>query len=168
MKTNQLLPISIFLSALLVAGSIIYGTEKLTGGASNLLGSKTTNTPSNNDNNNAGDTNTPPPSDPQQPTNGKASLDGDPVLGDANAPVTMIEFSDYECPFCKRHFQDTFPQIKSEYIDTGKVKLVFRDLPLSFHDPLATKEAMAANCSREQGGDSTYFKFHDAIFKTTS
>lgn len=108
------------------------------------------------------------PNQPQQPTTGTASVDDDPVLGDKNAPVTLIEFSDYECPFCKRYFTDTFSQIKTKYIDTGKVKLVFRDLPLSFHDPMATKEAVAANCARKQGGDSTYFKYHDEIFKRTT
>ncbi len=102
-------------------------------------------------------------------TPGKASVDDDPVLGDKNAPVTLIEFSDYECPFCKRHFDQVYPSLKKDYIDTGKVKMVFRDFPLSFHDPMATFEAKAANCAKDQGGDSAYFKFHDAIFtKTTS
>ncbi len=108
------------------------------------------------------------PNQLQQPTTGTASVDDDPVLGDKNAPITLIEFSDYECPFCKRYFDQTFTQIKSKYIDTGKVKLVFRDLPLSFHDPMATKEAVAANCARKQGGDTTYFKYHDEIFKRTT
>ena len=98
----------------------------------------------------------------------KVSIDDDPILGDKNAKVTIIEFSDYECPFCKRHFDQTLPQLVKEYINTGKVKLVFRDLPLSFHQN-APKEAQAAECARKQGGDSTYFKYHDQIFtKTTS
>lgn len=108
------------------------------------------------------------PNQPQQPTTGTASIDDDPILGDKNAPITLIEFSDYECPFCKRYFDQTFGEIKTKYIDTGKVKLVFRDLPLSFHDPMATKEAVAANCARKQGGDTTYFKYHDEIFKRTT
>lgn len=97
----------------------------------------------------------------------KVSVDDDPVLGDKNAKVTLIEFSDYECPFCKRHFEQVYPSIKKDYIDTGKVKLVYRDYPLPFHDPMATFEAGAANCAREQGGDSVYFKFHDEIFTKT-
>jgi protein-disulfide isomerase len=105
---------------------------------------------------------------PPQQKKGVASIDDDPVLGDKDAPVTIIEFSDYECPFCKRHFENTFPQLIENYVDTGKVKLVFRDLPLSFHDPLATKEAVAANCAREQGGDESYFKYHDEIFTRTA
>jgi protein-disulfide isomerase len=98
----------------------------------------------------------------------KVSLDDDPILGDKNAKLTMVEFSDYECPFCKRYFTQTYPQLKKDYIDTGKLKVVFRDLPLSFHQN-AHKEAEAANCAREQGGDSAYFKYHDEMFtKTTS
>ena len=108
--------------------------------------------------------NQPPP----QPTTGTASTDDDPVLGDKNAPVTIIEFSDYECPFCKRHFDETLPQLIKNYVDTGKVKIAYRDFPLSFHNPMATKEAVAANCAREQGGDEKYFKFHDEIFKRTT
>lgn len=108
------------------------------------------------------------PAQPQQPTKGVASIDDDPILGDKNAPITIIEFSDYECPFCKRHFTDTYPKLIKEYIDTGKAKLVFRDFPLSFHDPMATKEAVAANCAKEQGGDKKYFEFHGEIFKRTT
>lgn len=108
-----------------------------------------------------------PQQPPRQPTSAKISLDDDPVLGNKNAKVTLIEFSDYECPFCKRHFDQVYPSLKKDYIDTGKVKMVFRDYPLPFHDPMATFEANAANCAREQGGDSAYFKFHDAIFAKT-
>lgn len=99
----------------------------------------------------------------------KVSADNDAVLGDKNAPLTMIEFSDYECPFCKRHFDQVYPQIKRDYIDTGKLKLVYRDfIAVQGHNPLATSEAMAAECAREQGGDSVYFKYHDQIFKKTT
>lgn len=97
----------------------------------------------------------------------KVSVDNDPVLGNANAKVTLIEFSDYECPFCKRYFDQTYELIKKAYVDTGKVKIVFRDLPLNFHAN-APKEAQAAECAREQGGDSAYFTYHDEIFKRTT
>lgn len=105
---------------------------------------------------------------PQQPTKGVASVDDDPILGDKNAPVTIIEFSDYECPFCKRHFDNTLPQLVKNYVDTGKVKIVFRDFPLPFHEPMASKEAIAASCARDQGGDKKYFEFHHEIFKRTT
>ena len=94
--------------------------------------------------------------------------DDDAVLGDKNAKVTLIEWSDYECPFCKRHFTNTYPEIKKKYIDTGKVKMIFRDFPLGFHNPLATQQAIAAECARELGGDKVYFQYHDLIFQTTS
>jgi protein-disulfide isomerase len=102
------------------------------------------------------------------PTTGpvKVAFDNSPVLGNKNAQVAVVEFSDYECPFCKRYFDETYSQIKKDYIDTGKVKLVFRNLPLSFHQN-AHKQAQAALCARDQGGDETYFKYHDEIFKRT-
>lgn len=104
---------------------------------------------------------------PEDTTPKKVSLDDDPVLGDKNAKVTLIDFTDYECPFCKRYYDETFSQIRKDYIDTGKVKYVVRDLPLSFHAN-AHKEAQAAECAREQGGDTAYYKYHDEIFKKTT
>ena len=107
----------------------------------------------------------PTPSAPSQPSPA-ADLDmdeladDDPFLGKADAPVTIIEFSDYECPFCARFYSQTLGQIKSEYIDTGKVKFVYRDFPLSFH-PQAVPSAVAANCAGEQ---DKYFEYHDKIF----
>lgn len=89
--------------------------------------------------------------------------DDDAMVGDPNAPVTMIEFSDYECPFCKRHFDQVYPQIKEKYVDTGKVKVIFRDFPLSFH-PNAEPAAIAAECVGEQLGDAKYFEYHDKLF----
>ena len=86
-----------------------------------------------------------------------------PVKGKENAPVTIVEFSDYQCPYCGRFFEETLPSIQKNYIDTGKVKLVYRDFPLGFH-PMAIPSAQAANCARETGGDSAYFKMHDKIF----
>jgi protein-disulfide isomerase len=108
---------------------------------------------------------TPQPTEDLSPKN--VSVDDDPVFGDKNAPLTLIEFSDYECPFCKSFYEDTLPQLKKDYIDTGKVKLVYRDMPLGFHEN-AHKEAQAAECAREQGGDEMYFRYHDEIFKRTT
>ena len=87
-------------------------------------------------------------------------LDDDAVLGDPNAPVTIVEFSDYECPFCQRFYVQTFGEIKSNYIDTGKVKLIYRDFPLSFHEH-AEKAAEAAECAGEQG---KYYEMGDKLF----
>ena len=88
------------------------------------------------------------------------SLDDDTVMGKKDAPVTIVEFSDYQCPFCKRFHDDTFGQLKSKYIDTGKVKFVYRDFPLGFHVN-AQKAAEAAECAGEQG---KYWEMHEAIF----
>ena len=108
---------------------------------------------------------TVPTTGPTEPSQVRASVDDDPVLGDKNAKVTIIEFSDYQCPFCERFYSETLPQIKKEYIDTGKVKLVYRDFPLDSIHPMATPAALAAECVREKGKDAAYFKMHDKIFE---
>ena len=99
-----------------------------------------------------------------QPSVVSASVDDDAVLGDPNAPVTIIEFSDYQCPFCRKFWTETYPQIKSQYVDSGKVKIVFRDFPLTSIHPAAQPAAEAAECVREKGGDESYFEMHDKIF----
>ncbi len=91
----------------------------------------------------------------------EVSEGGNSVLGDPNAPVTIIEFSDYECPYCGRFSQNTMPQLISEYIDTGKAKLIFRDFPLGFHKN-AQKASEAAECAGDQG---KYYEMHDKIFE---
>tara|TARA_Y100000034_G_scaffold67371_1_gene81273 strand:- start:7854 stop:8927 length:1074 start_codon:yes stop_codon:yes gene_type:complete len=87
-----------------------------------------------------------------------------PVKGDANAPVTIVEFSDYQCPFCAKFYTETFGLLEKNYIDTGKVKLVFMDFPLDFH-PEAQPAAEAARCVREQKGDEGYYEMHDKLFE---
>ncbi|MBI2634558.1 DsbA family protein [Candidatus Peregrinibacteria bacterium] len=93
--------------------------------------------------------------------------DDDAFLGEEDAPVVMVEFSDYQCPYCAAFHRDTFPQLKKTYIDTGKVKFVYRDLPLKGH-PEAYPAALFAECARDQGGDDVYFKVHDKLFETLS
>lgn len=88
------------------------------------------------------------------------STDDDPMEGDADAPVTIIEFSDFQCPFCGKFFKETLPQLRKDYIETGKAKLVFRDFPLDFHQ-FAQKAAEAAECAHEQG---KFWEMHDMIF----
>ncbi|MFA6917805.1 MAG: DsbA family protein [Candidatus Gracilibacteria bacterium] len=94
--------------------------------------------------------------------------DDDPVEGSKDAKVTIVEFSDFQCPYCGKFFSEAYQDIKKDYIDTGKVKLVFRDLPLTDKHPGAMPAALAANCAREQGGDSAYFKMHDELFTNQS
>ena len=111
----------------------------------------------------------PTPSAPQQPSQpqpviaDKVNINSDdPVLGDEDAEVTIIEFSDYQCPFCSRFSLGTMKQIKADYIDTGKVKLVFKDYPLPFHSE-ADEASIAAACAGKQ---DKYWEMHDKIFAT--
>lgn len=109
------------------------------------------------------------PPEPQAPRTAKTSIDDDPILGNKDtAAVAIVEFSDYECPFSKRFADETLGQIKEKYIGAGEAILVFRDLPLPFHNPAAEREAIAAECAREQGGNEKYFEYHDKIFETTA
>jgi protein-disulfide isomerase len=89
------------------------------------------------------------------------SLSDDPVIGDPNAPVTIVEFSDFQCPFCARFFDQTLPQIKQDYIDTGKVKLVFRDFPIESIHANAKAAAIAAECADDQ---KMFWEYHDKLF----
>lgn len=85
-----------------------------------------------------------------------------PSLGSDEAPVTIVEFSDYQCPFCKKHVLNTFPTLKTSYIDTGKVRYVFRDFPLDNIHPYARKAAEAAHCAGDQG---KFWDMHDTLFQ---
>ena len=87
-----------------------------------------------------------------------------PVKGNENAKVTIVEFSDFECPFCGKFYQDAYPQIVKEYIDTGKAKLYYRHYPLSFH-PRAVPLALASECANDQ---NAFWKMHDKIFDNTA
>jgi protein-disulfide isomerase len=84
---------------------------------------------------------------------------GDPVQGEAGAPVTIVEFIDYQCPYCQGFAKDTYPKLKATYIDTGKVRYVARDFPLAKHGR-ARPAAIAAACAREQG---RFWEMHDAL-----
>jgi len=106
----------------------------------------------------------------QRPVQGGAAANGPvhmsvadaPMLGRADAQVTLVEFSDYECPFCQRFFAMTFPALKKEYVDTGKVRYVFRDFPLDQIHPQARQLAEAAHCAGEEG---KYWEMHDVLFR---
>lgn len=82
-------------------------------------------------------------------------------IGAADAPVVIVEFTDYQCPFCSRHFLETYPQIKADYVDTGQVRYVFMDFPLNSIHPQAQQAAEAARCAGDQGA---YIAMHDALF----
>jgi len=94
----------------------------------------------------------------------KTLADDDAVKGNPNAPVTIIEFSDFECSYCARFYSMTYKQLVEKYVDTGKVKVIYRDYPLSFH-PNAQNAAEAAECAGEQG---KYYEMHDKLFEEST
>jgi protein-disulfide isomerase len=98
---------------------------------------------------------------PPAPENVVLDLGNNPFKGQKTAPLTMVEFTDYQCPFCGRYARETYGQIEKEYIATGKVKYVLLDLPLESIHKFAFKAAEAANCAGEQG---KYWEMHDRLF----
>ncbi|MBT4209533.1 MAG: DsbA family protein [Candidatus Komeilibacteria bacterium] len=109
---------------------------------------------------NNGDNNPPPAGNTEIIVNGLS--DGDWVRGDKNAEITIVEFSDVDCPFCTR-FHNTTKQVLAEY--EGRVNFVFRHFPLTQLHPEAFKKAEAAECVGEQGGNDKFWSFMDKIFE---
>lgn len=89
------------------------------------------------------------------------NVDGAPSKGAARAKVTVVEFSDYECPFCARHTRETWPLLEREYIKTAKVKYIFRDFPIPTLHKQAMKAHEAARCAGEQ---NKYWDMHNLLF----
>lgn len=132
---------TLLLSALIVAGTVLY-TGK-------IIISKIDKLSVNNGSNQAVQKFTPPTLGPNAP-----------ILGNSNAKVTIIEFADFQCPFCKRFFDTIFPQIKTQYIDTGKVKFSYQDF--AFLGPESQSAAEAAKCSQDQ---NKFWEYHDSLYK---
>lgn len=143
MKTNFFIPISIVLAGLLIAGTILFTSGK---------------------GNNTGDNNAR--LGPNQPGIGSGNgiqvvvTDTDPSIGNANAPVTLIAFEDFECPFCERFSQQTLPLIIEQQVKSGKVRIVWKDFPLSIHSN-AQKAHEAARCAWEQ---DKFWGYHNVLF----
>lgn len=150
-KEALLLAAAILLGSLIIAGAILTLTPKAG------TGTKGTDTPA-----------AAPAGQKADDTSAVTSLDDDPVLGDrTKAKVAIVEYSDYECPFCKKFHADTFDALVKDYVTTGKAVIAFRDFPLSFHDPNATLEAATAECVRKEKGDAAYFAFGKAVYENT-
>ena len=136
-KEQWILPGSILLAAIIIAGSILFANS---GGS-------------------AGPKPEPAGGDKQPVVAGLSIEDGEAILGDAKAPVTLVEYGDYQCPFCARFFSQTEPFLRENYIKTGKVKMVFRNF--QFLGPESLVAAEAAECAKDQ---KKFWEYHDALY----
>jgi len=98
---------------------------------------------------------------PQIPPTASAATKGRPTLGAADAGITVVEFTDYQCPFCSRFATTTFDKIKQNYIDSGKIRWVVLDMPLSFHKE-ALMASQAAHCANEQ---DKFWEFRALLYR---
>lgn len=134
---DYFLPVSILIAAVLISGSVLYSSGAPKAGAlpGQDLGPEVVS------------------------GEGLKLNEGDVILGDPNAPVTIIEYSDFQCPFCGRFYSQTEPLIKENYVQTGKVKFVYRHF--AFLGPESKAAANAVECAKEQG---SFWDFHDQLF----
>ena len=137
-KRDYILLASILIAAVLIAGSVIYST-----GVKNIKP----------------ETQTAAIQEATQKITGP-QIDDDVILGDAQAAVTIFIFSDYQCPFCGKFFKESELLIRKNYVETGKLKMVYKDL--AFLGPESIVAAQAAECAKDQG---KYWAYHDAIFE---
>ena len=98
---------------------------------------------------------------PVHAAEGSLDLAGAPLKGSAQATLTMVEFSDFQCPYCKRHVDTTVPELEKEYVTSGKIRYAFVDFPLESIHPLAFKAAEASHCADEQ---HHFWEMHDRLF----
>lgn len=133
------LPMSILVAGILISGSIIYAVGSKNTQTSNTILSNTIPT--------------------QTADAVRTLLPHDVVLGDAKAPVTVVEYGDYQCPFCGKFFRTIESVIRDKYVRTGKVKLIFRNF--QFLGPESSAAGAAAECAREQG---QFWGYHDALY----
>ncbi len=142
MSGARLLPISILAAAILLSSAIIFASVRFTRTPAQTA--------------NVGDTTG---ANGGVPGTAPAGNDRDVVLGDANAPISIIEYGDYQCPFCVKFFKETEPAIRENYIKTGKVKMVFRGF--QFLGPESLLAAEGAECAKDQ---KKFWDFHDGLY----
>src|SRR5258708_770812 len=141
-RSDRFLPVSIIVAAVVIGGSILvqtfYRGSPAPAGGTAIVG-------------NSGQT--------LSPADVMKLSSSDAVLGNAGAPVTIVEYGDYQCPFCSRFFSQTQPLIVQNYVNSGKAKFVFRDFP--FLGPESEAAAEAAQCANDQG---KLWAYHDALY----
>jgi protein-disulfide isomerase len=147
-SNDRFLPVSIIVAAVMISGAVIYSSMRGTVAPAAPAG--------------GGDSAAPTAQQQQQPDVSALTKlgDRDVILGDPNAPVTIIEYSDFQCPFCGRFFNDTEPQLRTDYIQTGKARMVYREL--AFLGPESVESAKAAECAKDQ---NKFWTYHDELFK---
>lgn len=160
-----ILPLSIILASLIISGSVLFAASKVDSSITGLVVGNQAPAPQQL----APSNNPAPQNNPtlQQPPSSNVTLATFKDIpnsrreGATNAKVTIVEFSDFQCPFCERFYTDSYQQIKKDYLDTGKsVQFIFANFPLSFH-PNAQPAANAAACAEEQG---KFWDYHDKLF----
>lgn len=148
-KNTLAMPIAVIIAGVLIAGAVIYS------------GGKTPNTA--NISNQAQQV-------AQQETDNLDAMtpvsSSDHIRGNPNAPVKIVEYSDTECPFCKR-FHNTMKEVMNEYGKDGKVAWVYRHFPLDQLHSKARKEAVALECANEQGGNDKFWEYTDRLYEIT-
>lgn len=146
-NASTFLPAAILLAAIILGGSLIYAAVTI-GGAKGVAG---VGAPL------GAEKQGEAPDRQRFPETFSVDLEGWPSKGSLEAPVTIVEYSDFACPFCGKFWKETLPQITKEYIDTGKVRFVYKDFPVVGGE----KAAEAAHCAEEQG---KYWEYHDVLF----
>ena len=149
-QSNKIsIPTAIILAGIIIGGAVIYSSNR-------------TNT--------AGTANQPQQQQVAQQTGDldqmAAISDSDHVRGNPDAPVKIVEYSDTECPFCKR-FHSTMQEVMNEYGKDGKVAWVYRHFPLDQLHSKARKEAVALECANEQGGNDKFWSYADRLYEIT-
>lgn len=144
-KNTLVIAIAIIIAGMLIAGAVIFSAGK--GGNTNVVANA-----------------------PAQPTSNLDAMNPvtseDHIRGDINAPVKIVEYSDTECPFCKK-FHNTMQQVVSEYGASGKVAWVYRHYPLDQLHAKARKEAEATECAAELGGNDKFWAYLDRLMEVT-
>lgn len=154
MENQKLIPAAIIVAGVLVAGAVIYSSDsrpsREAGADKNLAQAEQ-----------------PQPEAGGAVDNIKPITDKDHIRGNPNAPIKIVEYSDMECPFCKK-FHPTMQRVMNEYGKDGKVAWVYRHFPLDqLHPVKARKEAAASECANELGGNDAFWKYIDRFFELT-
>ncbi len=154
-KDSAVIGGSIVLASLILAAAMFVNFHLVVKHLGNLTALTTQNAPTAPGNPTAG---TQPTAAPTGPVN--ITLKSDvPFLGEADAPVTVVEYADYECPFCEQWYKTVMPDLKAKYIDTGKVKFYYQDF--AFLGPDSNTAAEATHCAADQ---NMFWQYHDYLF----